>query len=153
MDIWTLGVHCFVNIMARRGFAFCSGKRVPVFILLLIITPPGTPFRSTPAHYLPDPTLAVQNHFLCNGFSNSSSSPTEANCMGAGSSCGGCSDPCSSGTCPACFPFLANQIDTLLNRGGGVSLALCFTELLGIWAAWQYRKGTKRATTVHREFF
>ncbi len=95
----------------------------------------------------------VQNHFKCNGFGNSSSAWDNPDpCMAAGDECGGCAAPCSSGACPACYPFLETQIRTLLHRGGGVALALAFPDLLGLWAAHLFRQANRGTQGYNREF-
>jgi len=51
-------------------------------------------------------------------------------------------------TCPTCYVLLTDQIITNIRRGGGISLAFAFTELLGLAAAYVCYKGSFEALRV-----
>lgn len=98
----------------------------------------------------------IQLNGNCFGFQDVNrshyNSSTSNMCMGPGPSCpSGCFIPgwtCADPSLPACQPCYSKLKDSIslnLRRGGGVSLAFAFTELIGLAAAYVMYRGSFEA--------
>eukprot|EP00048_Salpingoeca_helianthica_P015850 m.228962 g.228962 ORF g.228962 m.228962 type:complete len:227 (-) comp17632_c0_seq1:264-944(-) len=107
--------------------------------------------------------ISVQNKIGCYGFQSNLADNFNATlpdyCMRPGLRCPhSCNvlPDCPGGaeikpTCPLCYDALKDQIELMLNRAGGVGLGLAFTMLVGIFAAYRFRK-LKRDKPKYHEF-
>lgn len=86
---------------------------------------------------------SLQIQFSCYGVD---SILTNETCMAPGEKCPAtCQNDnttvsCLHTQCPFCERLLADDINRLFKHGGGVGLAFSFTELIGVWASWKFRK-------------
>lgn len=96
----------------------------------------------------------IQNNANCYGFWSANVSTTRGDCNAPGTAFPpGCCPPyqnCSYTTlvCQPCYAKLRDEIAINLRRGGGVSLAFAFTELLGLAAAYVVYRGSFEALRV-----
>ena len=109
----------------------------------------------------------IQRNIPCFGFDGgfNSTGGNDSSCMAAPVEPDNCPATCATSACAPteplpeppttpcapCYGGLSQDIQTYLKRGGGVGLGFAFTELLGIWAAINYRR-TSRQSATYRGF-
>lgn len=85
---------------------------------------------------------AIQNHWGCVTFDGENSTTVDKTCNKAVAA-----DlrpaKCVDSPCDGCYPQLVDQIQEARVLAGGVSLALCFFELLAISFAVHFRRATQ----------
>lgn len=85
----------------------------------------------------------VQNHFGCLTFDGMNSTSVDASCNKATAPDSVPSACIAPNECSGCYPHLSDQIAEARLFAGGVSLTLCFFELLAISFAVHFRRASK----------
>lgn len=95
--------------------------------------------------------VAIQNHWECATFDGINSTSVQESCNKAELSQFPANCRTDAG-CDACYPHLIDQIQDARILAGGVSLGLCFFELLAISFAVHYRRASVMEWAKERGF-